>query len=342
MHIPDAPLFDPEHAIWNKNASALKSALDAGWQLPYARVREVGMVPDYGLVIRVISLRWTEGWRLMAQAFPQLYEIPVLWQLALRLSVPGILEDFLTHGRSAVDKLESGQEPLHLLTESMERGFGEPIADEDVIESIQILRDAGASLTSPYPGVPQERDLSGKGHTTWTRSLSYGRWAVANAFMPSTWQEFLGMPRALESLHALRSGALREEAARRTWKAWATRFIEPWLAMNKTDPFSSVIDLQLLPELSPTLRAVVWQRWSELDAAGWSSLHDLALLGNHAVAHQALACALQDQAPCLALWESASEDGLRPSDLWEMANGRAAPEKPSVPANLPELQHLAD
>lgn len=343
MHIPDAPAFDVEQAIWNKDGDELQRALDAGWHLPYARVRDVGMVVDYTLATRIISLRWAEGWEMMARAFPVLHQNPTLWQLALRQAVPGVIRNLLDHGWSATARLESGQSPLNLLTESMGKVLGEPIPDEALIESIEVLVDSGASLTSAYPGVFVPGDLSARGHTLWTRSISYGRWALVAAFMPTHWNEFLGMPRAFEALDTLRRTALGGEAgAQRCWKAWAEKFLEPWLAMKKEDPFSSLVDIALVPSLSPALRHIVWGRWQVLDEAGWSSLHDVALLAREPVVHQAIRCAVLDGAGCLDRWLHAAEDGLRPADLWELANGRSAPSPFDAAADTPEMQATLD
>jgi len=339
MEIPDSAPFDPEKAIWDKDFEALQKALQAGWSLPYARVKDGGAVQDTTLVIRVISLRWTAGWKLLATAFPFLYENHILWQLAIREAVPGIIEDFIEHGFSATGRLENGQEPLHLLAESMGRALGEPIPDEDLIESVHVLEGASASLLTPYPGSFVAGDVSPRGHTLWTRSAFFRRWDLVSTFMPTHWKGFLGMPRALESLDSLRSLAMGgDRGATRCWKAWTERFLEPWLAMQKAEPFSSLIDAALVPSLSPLNRQVVWERWSMVDEAGWTSLHDLGLLGNEAVVRQALACAITDRAPCLARWEAMSEDGLRPCDLWEMANGRTAPPPSLDIQSVPEIR----
>lgn len=339
MHIPNAPAFDVEQAIWSKNAETLKAALDDGWPLPHVRVRDVGFVPDYTLAIRTISLRWTEGWELLAGAFPELYKNPVLWQLALRQAVPGVIRNMLDNGYSAVGRLENGQSPLNLLTESMGKVLGEPIPDEDLIGSIEVLLEAGASLTSPYPGNFVPGDLSARGHTLWTRSVSYGRWSLVSRFMPVSWNEFLGMPRALEALDTLRTTALGgETGASRCWAAWAEKFLEPWLGLRKSEPFTSLVEVALLPRLSPAVRAAVWDRWAAPDDIGWCSLHDLALLGSEPLVHQALACAVLDQASCLPMWVQATDDGLRPADLWELANGRTRPSPFATPADVPEIK----
>jgi len=342
MHIPDAPAFDVEQAIWKKDFQELRDALAAGWRLPYARVRDVGMVPDYTLPIRIISLRWSEGWVLLADAFPELHQNPVLWQLALRQAVPDILENMIAHGRSSMERLESGQYPLNLLTESMGKTLGEPVPDEDLIQSIRILVDGGAHLAGPYPGSFTPGNLSAKGHTLWTRSITFGRWGLVEEFMPSSWDEFLGMPRAPEAVDSLRQAAMRgESGARRCWKAWAERFLEPWLLWKKEDPFSSPIEIMLVPDLLPHNRAAVWERWAVLDETGWSSLHDLAVLGNEEDAHKVLACAVQDGALCLERWTHANEDGLSPADLWEMANGRTSPSPYRHPEETPEVLGLS-
>ncbi len=122
-----APVLNPERAIWDKNLAELERALAAGWILPRARSKEGGAVEDLSLVIRVISLRWVPGWLALVNAFPRLGANPVLWTLALRQAVPGVVQDMLERGNSATALLDNGLLPLHVVIEAMGPRPGEPI-----------------------------------------------------------------------------------------------------------------------------------------------------------------------------------------------------------------------
>lgn len=314
-------IINPESAIWNKDIDELSRALSAGWTLPYARVKD-GNVVDLTLVIRIISLRWEEGWLLMASKFPWLRTHSVLWQLAIRRAVTGIVKDMLENGRSATEKLESGSYPLKLLAEALGPQPGEPIDEDDLLSTARTLVAAGADPLEPVKGDGDNYSGS-EGHTLWTRAVHFGRWGIAGAFTPVVWSDLVAMPKAHESIGDLRRAAVSgDSGALKAWCQFAKKMIRPWLSAHADEDFVDPADLKVLGHLSPEDRELIWERWKKADATGWTPLHDLALLGATPEAHEALALAVKERASCLSVWNTATEDGVRPSDLWEIANRR--------------------
>lgn len=329
--------IDPENAIWNKDPIELRRALDAGW-MPYARVKE-GSVPDLMFVIRIISLRWTEGWELISSFQPDLKTNPLLWQLAIRRGVHGIVQDMINSGMPANGALESGLLPLHVLAEALGNQPGEPVEESDMVETAHVLIRAGANPLEPYPGKIVPGGISPKGHTLWTRSVYFRCWEMATAFLPAHWDEILGSPRGLEAVEELRQEAQRgDKGAVRLWGALFLAFGKNLLTAYPEESFVSPVDLTALLGLPVEEQALFWKRWERVDAAGWTGLHDLALSGADPVAHSTLALLVKEQNPVLRLWEREDEQGLRPCDFWEMANNRArAGSSPPLPSQVPEL-----
>ena len=321
MNQPLAQAIDPETAIWNKDLAELSRAVEAGWALPYARVKD-GLVPDTTLVIRIISLRWTEGWLLISKNRPELKTNPLLWQLAIRRGVHEIVADMLANGMEASGRLENGTLPLHVLAESFSQP-GEPVDESDMVKTAQVLVAAGADPLEAYPGVVTPGGASPKGHTLWTRSIYYRCWEICHAFMPTSWEQLMGMPRGLEAIEDLRHAAQAgDKGALRIWKQWTQKFLKPWLESAPAETFVSPIDMEAITALPPEQQNLVWKRWERVDEIGWTPLHDLALQGGEERAHRVLKIMVETQASCLALWTKPDNDGMRPCDLWEIANGR--------------------
>lgn len=336
MNQPLNHALDPETAIWNKDLAELRRALEAGWTLPYARVKD-GLVCDITLVIRIISLRWTEGWLLISEKRPELKSNPLLWQLAIRRGVSEIVADMVANGMPANGRLESGILPLHVLAESLGNQPGEPVDESDVVKTAQALLNGGADLLEAYPGAVTPGGASPKGHTLWTRSIYYRCWEVCDAFMPTSWEQLMGMPRGLEAIEDLRHAAQAgDKGAIRIWKHWTLQFLRPWLESVPNETFSSPIDIEALAELPADLQALAWERWERVDETGWSILHDLALQGAEPRAHQVLRFMVKANAPVLRLWNQADNDGVRPSELWEIANGRDPEGAEADPAKVEE------
>lgn len=317
-----AQALDPETAIWNKDLPELRRAVEAGWALPYARVKD-GFVPDTTLVIRIISLRWTDGWLLISKDRPELKTNPLLWQLAIRRGVSDIVEDMLANGMEANGRLESGALPIHILAEALGHQPGEPVDESDMVKTARALVAAGANILEAYPGVVTPGGASPKGHTLWTRAIYYRCWEMSNAFMPVTWEQLMGMPRGGEAIEDLRHAAQAgDKGALRIWKQWTRQFLKPWLESTPSEIFVSPIDLEAVVELPSDLQQLVWSRWDRVDETGWTPLHDLALQGSEERAHHVLKTMVDSQASCLALWTKKDGEGMRPCDLWEIANGR--------------------
>ena len=333
--------LDPESAIWNKDADEFRRALDLGWTLPFARVKE-GRVQDLTLAIRVVTLRWAEGWVLLANAHPKLRENQVLFQLAIRRGARGIVKDFVDHGVEANALLESGVLPLHILAEALREQPGEPVDESDFVDTAQFFVSVGASPLEPYPGPVNPSNVgSANGHTLWTRAVWLRRWEMSKAFMPQSWDELLGMPLGLAAVEVLRQSVKNEEiGALGVWEAFVSKFLEDWMESHPEEAFETPADISLIPRLPAKLQQRIWKRWAVADQAGWTGMHDLALLGNLEPARRVLALMVEQQAPCLGSWDQPDVEGVRPCDLWEMANGRTfkggAPMTPI--AELPELK----
>lgn len=331
--------LNPERAIWDKNLPELERALTAGWTLPRARSKEGGSVEDLSLAIRVVSLRWESGWRAMSDAFPHLSSHPVMWTLALRQAVPGVVSDMLSKGQSAVEPLDNGLLPLHVVMEAMGARPGEPIDENDLLETCRLLVAAGADPTAPHFADYTPGDNSRGGHSLWSRAMFFCRWEVARAFQPSSWQELLSLSRGLEMLNDLHRGFVsgRNPGALRMWTDLMDEWLGSWLESQPSELFAHPAELETLPSLSPQVRSHVWDRWGQVDNMGWTGLHELALSGKDPRAHRALALAVSENAPCLARWEYFDHDGMRPSDLWAIANGRDPQAIAPALHSLPEL-----
>lgn len=332
--------IDPDSAIWSKDLAELRRALDAGWDLPPARVKDGGTVPDLGPVIRIISTRWTEGWLLLSAHMSWLHSNAILRSLAVRRAVPGIVEDFLAHGMTPNDVVDdtaySSLRFLHLLAETMGPQPGEPVPEEDIIQTGQLLLNAGAAPLDPYPGQFEVRGASPSGHTLWSRAVSFRAWAVASAFLPESFDDVLGQPRGLEAAYEIRSCAEDDSAilAQAAWAQWLDRFLEPWMQATE-QKLDAPADWRVLPRLSAERRAVVWDAWARPDENGWTVLHELALQGATPLAQDTLRLVINDGASCLASWGLADPDGTRPYDLWALAN-----KKEVDPNSAPELPDL--
>lgn len=341
MPTPLPQVLDPERAIWDRDAQALARALQEGWSLPQARSKEGGGVEDLSLVIRVVSLRWVEGWQILAGHFPALRSSPVLWALALRRAVPGIVSDLLEHGQGAARPLDSGLSPLHVLAESMGPLPGDPIPEADLVATAQILVAAGANPTHPHPGEFQAGDNAPFGHTLWTRAVYFGRWEMVEAFWPDSWEALSAQPRGVEMLADMRRTTLSgrmDATAARMWARAMARWIEPWLALRQEEWFALPADLDALASLPRPAREVVWRRWARADDTGWTGLHEMALSGRSRQAHRALRLAVADGAVCLDAWLAPDQAGDRPFDLWEIANRRTPDHAAMTPASqVPEV-----
>ena len=332
----DQPM-GPEKAIWEKNLDDFRRALEVGWTLPHISLKDGANVQDMAPAQRVISLRWVEGWELMAHHFPMLRAQHILWQLALRRGVPGIVTDFLKHGRSATDAMENGHVPLQVVGESLGgMQVGMPIPQEDLTATLRALVDYGADPWAPYPMPP---DADGPAETLWTQAIYFRCWGTACAFLPPSWERLLAQPRGKAALDELRIAFLDQEdpGARTAWIKAMSAWTAPWLTAHPSEAWVTPIDLSVLKDLPPPAREQVWERWDRVEAEGWTPVHDLALSGHLEEGRTALACAIADHAPCLRRWAHRGEDGMRPCDLWEMANGREATERPSAWVDLPEL-----
>lgn len=336
--MPISPLpLNPEKAIWEKDVSELARALNAGWRLPSVFVKDGGMVRDMTLANRVISLRWTQGWRLLTQHMPELHAEPVLWQLALKRGVPGIVASFLEHGQSATRLLERGIYPLHLVAEGFGPVHGEPIPEEEQIETVRVLVAAGAQLEQPCPGNPVgagSRAMAG--HVFWTRMIHFERWSVAETFLPSSWEALRAWHWGDEAISSLRRAALpgKDPAAARLWRTLLRHWALAWLTLHPQENLTAPAEIAVIPELPVDVRPVLWERWNIVDDMGWTALHDLALCAKQPEAREVLALAHRDQAACLAHWTRRDPEGVRPCDLWEMALGRdpaVLPEHPPLP-----------
>lgn len=338
-----APVLNPERAIWDKNLAELERALAAGWILPRARSKEGGAVEDLSLVIRVISLRWVPGWLALVNAFPRLGANPVLWTLALRQAVPGVVQDMLERGNSATALLDNGLLPLHVVIEAMGPRPGEPIEENDLLDTVRLLVDAGADPVAAHDAPYMKGDHSPGGHCLWSRSIYYGRWEIARAFLPASWEELLKLPRGLEMINDLHRACVAgtspavNPGALRMWKDLMGQWLSPWLASQPEELFAHPNDLVVLSSLSPQGRECVWKRWNQVDSLGWTGLHELALSGKDPRAHQALALAVADDAVCLARWTQRDQGGMSPSDLWEIANERIPQTQASEVQSLPEV-----
>ena len=332
--------IDPEAAVWNQDAEELRRALAAGWSLPFARIKE-GRVQDLTLAIRAVTHRWSEGWGLLADSQPSLRTNPVLFQLALRRGAALIVEDFVKHGTDVNEPLESGLLPIHVLAEALKEQPGEPVDESDFLETARFLVKAGANPLIPYPGqaFPDAPALA-SGHTLWTRAVWLRRWEIAKAFMPQSWSELLAMPLSMTVLEELRQNVQSEVVgALGVWQAVAGRFLVDWMISHPEEAFNSDPDLAILPQLEAPLQSAIWERWCRPDNSGWTGLHDLGLSGGKPLAHAVLRDMIAKQAPCLADWAKEDNEGVRPCDLWEIANGRSFQEgaEPRPFASLPEL-----
>lgn len=335
----DMPALNPELAIWEKDLPELERALGAGWTLPRARSKEGGSVEDLSLVIRVISLRWEAGWKAMSQAFPRLRESQVLWTLALRQAVPGVVEDMLEHGQSATEPLDNGLLPIHVVAEAMGLRPGEPVSEEDLLATAALLIDAGADPRIPQDSEYVAGDNSPGGHCLWSRAMFFGRWGIARAYLPGSWEDLLALPRGLEMVNDLhhRFGTVRNPGAPKMWADLMGEWMGPWLASQTDELFARPDELAALPDFPEPVRKHVWERWARPDSQDWTGMHELALSGKDARAHRALAIALADDAPCLVRWDQPDQDGMRPSDLWEIANDRTPQTQATDIRSLPEI-----
>lgn len=343
MSLSSERALDPESAIWNQDLPELTRALDAGWRLPYLRVQGAS-VQDLSLAIRVVSLRWTDGWHALTERHPDLKTHPVLLQLAVRRGVAGVVRDMLAAGIDPQAPQESGFRPLDVLINALSGLPGEPVEDHDLVETAQALVDAGASPLEPYPGDALPGGLPPEGHTIWTRAVCCRRWEIAGAFLPSTWEEQAAVPHGAMAIAQLREAAASgDRGAVRVWGAWLQTFAEPWLQAHPEEPFSEAGDFEAALALPPAAERAVWERWGQADSTGWTALHDLGLMGKEPVAHRLLARLVAREAPCLARWDQPGEEGLRPCDFWELANGRTPNEEepPVAFTRLPELLRSA-
>lgn len=318
--------LDPEKAIWQKDLAELKRSLDSGWSLPYVSVKGEGMVEDFSLAIRVVSLRWVEGWKALAEAFPELRERRVLRSLAIRQAVSGIVQDLIEHGMDPAAPVggDEGRLPLHLLQEAMGPRAGEPVYEDDILATARVLVGAGADPTLSYPGAFVPGDIAPGGHCFWTRAMFFRHWKIARHFLPGSWEELTAQPRGKEMLEGVRKMSERNDmmGARQMWVDLLERWMGPWLESTPEEWFAFPGDLEVLPKLSKPARALVWQRWDRINHLGWTGLHEVALSAGDPIATQVLALAHQDEASCLRHWKHPDELGMRPCDLWEIANSR--------------------
>lgn len=323
--------LDPEKAIWQKDLGELRRALDAGWTLPYTRAKSVGMVEDMSLVIRVVSLRWVEGWKAFADEFPELRENQILRSLAIRQAVPGIVEDLLAHGMDPRVPLDSESRPLplHLLQEAMGPRPGEPVYEDDMLATARLLVKSGADPALPYEGEFSKGDTQPAGHNFWSRALYYKHWKIARAFMPESWKALSLLPRGREMVEDLRkvyeSG--RVMGARQMWTHVLENWMGPWLESHPDEWFAFPKDLEIIPDLTKNVRKLVWERWDKVDDLGWTGLHEMAISARSPVAFQVLSLAWEEQAPCLRHWKKPDTEGMRPCDLWEIAHSRTPTEE---------------
>ena len=319
--------LDPEKAIWEKDIGELRRALEAGWTLPYIQAKHAGMVEDLSLVIRTVSLRWVEGWKALADQFPELRQNPTLRALAIRQAVSGIVEDLMAHGMdpSVPIEIEASPLPLHLLQEAMAPRAGEPVYEDDILATAKVLIEGGANPVLPYEGDFSHGDALPAGHCFWSRALFFRNWKIAREFLPESWEMLSSHPRGREMLGDVRkvyeSG--RVLGAKQMWTDLMNRWIGPWLESCPEEWFALPKDLEIILELSSDARALVWERWNKVDDLEWTGLHELAISAKNPLASQVLALALEDKAPCLRHWSRPDMEGMRPCDLWEIANSKA-------------------
>lgn len=304
MSNPDmlAPEFIPgDKAIWTKNASALKAAVDAGWRWPRFVGQKSGCrTHDVALLFFVIEQDWLEGWKILAEGSSTTEECQS--EEALRPVVQGcrssILKDVIERGWLPSDwSDEFGRSWVHLLFYPLDRSEGHPLSQVSLIEVADCLQKCGVDLSTPYPGHFEPKDMQRSGHTLWSFAIRQQQWHLARAICPAGF--ISAGPRVVEILNSLiettqgemswfaLSSPTREhqEHARKLLMQWwkSSSVLEE---MKKLDPaFRQEISWiwtypwawSLLLDLPAPARHLIMESWSipnEKDQTGW---HRLAL-----------------------------------------------------------------